>query len=589
MKKLIYVFTFIFIFISYCNAQYNLFNQKVIPDAMGYININKSDFAGIQKSYLNIDSFPVFSGFPLYFSGNSFEGGIYCNMDNDPQMELVYNIGYNTYAVKLNGSNVPGWPKTASSYALEGAPAFGDIDGDGYGEIVVTNHGLSSAGYIYAYKRNGTLCAGFPINHGYSSRTPVLADVNNDGKMEIIVNRRETPSSVYIYKGDGTILTGWPKVMNSVPASSCAVGDIDHDGQPEIIAESYYSLYAWKANGDSIPGFPFTMTNSAVNSYSSPVLADLNGDNMKEIIFGTHVLGGGGYVYVIKNDGTVMSGWPKQVNNWIYGPPSVGFIDNDNILDIAVGDQVLSSNPSDYVYGWNKNGTPLTGFPIGPLNAINNQILLADVNNDNLTELIFDDNTSDVNGKGKYLGYKYDGTPLTGWPIQTTGTTFFCTPCLLDINRDGLLDMAGCGIENPGSSPYTNIYLWNLGTPYNASKIYIPCWQYNSRHNGVYGDIVITDVKKEINNIPVKHELFQNYTNPFNTSTIIRFQIKDLRFVTLKVYDIIGDEIETLVSETKQPGTYEFTFDGSRFGSGVYFCKLIAGNYTETKKMLMIK
>jgi len=83
-----------------------------------------------------------------------------------------------------------------------------------------------------------------------------------------------------------------------------------------------------------------------------------------------------------------MSGWPKQVNNWIYGPPSVGFIDNDNILDIAVGDQVLSSNPSDYVYGWNKNGTPLTGFPIGPLNAINNQILLADVNNDNLTELI---------------------------------------------------------------------------------------------------------------------------------------------------------------------------------------------------------
>jgi hypothetical protein len=149
--------------------------------------------------------------------------------------------------------------------------------------------------------------------------------------------------------------------------------------------------------------------------------------------------------------------------------------------------------------------------------------------------------------------------------------------------------MAGCGIENPGSSPYTNIYLWNLGTPYNASKIYIPCWQYNSRHNGVYGDIVITDVKKEINNIPVKHELFQNYPNPFNPSTIIRFQIKDLRFVTLKVYDIIGDEIETLVSETKQPGTYEFTFDGSRFGSGVYFCKLIAGNYTETKKMLMIK
>ena len=53
---------------------------------------------------------------------------------------------------------------------------------------------------------------------------------------------------------------------------------------------------------------------------------------MKEIIFGTHVSGGGGYVYVIKNDGTVMTGWPKTTSQWVYGPPSVGFIDSDNIL-----------------------------------------------------------------------------------------------------------------------------------------------------------------------------------------------------------------------------------------------------------------
>ncbi len=154
-----------------------------LPDVMNKVNAAELVDGKIIYKSVDVDSFPLFTGFPKHISGSSSEGAIYCNMDSDPEMEIVVNIGFTVQAFNLDGSNVTGWPQTVSSYALEGAPAFGDIDGDGQGEIVVTNHGLTSGGFIYAFKKNGTAVTGFPINHGYSTRTPVLADVDNNGTM----------------------------------------------------------------------------------------------------------------------------------------------------------------------------------------------------------------------------------------------------------------------------------------------------------------------------------------------------------------------------------------------------------------------
>jgi hypothetical protein len=95
--------------------------------------------------------------------------------------------------------------------------------------------------------------------------------------------------------------------------------------------------------------------------------------------------------------------------------------------------------------------------------------------------------------------------------------------------------------------------------------------------------------------IPGKYSLSQNYPNPFNPVTKIRFSIpkvsvgQTLLFVTLKIYDVSGREIRTLVNESLAPGTYETTFDGSMLNSGIYFYKLITNDYTESKKMILIK
>ncbi|MDR3668944.1 MAG: T9SS type A sorting domain-containing protein [Ignavibacteriaceae bacterium] len=90
-------------------------------------------------------------------------------------------------------------------------------------------------------------------------------------------------------------------------------------------------------------------------------------------------------------------------------------------------------------------------------------------------------------------------------------------------------------------------------------------------------------------NIPTTYELYQNYPNPFNPSTTIRYQIPNPGFVTLKVYDILGREVITLVNEYKIEGSYDFTFDASRFSSGVYIYQVRVNDFVSSKKMLLVK
>jgi len=89
--------------------------------------------------------------------------------------------------------------------------------------------------------------------------------------------------------------------------------------------------------------------------------------------------------------------------------------------------------------------------------------------------------------------------------------------------------------------------------------------------------------------IPEKFGLFQNYPNPFNPSTNIKYQITHNEFVILKIFDITGREVESLVNENQSPGTYEISWNASNYPSGVYFYKLQAGDFVETKKMILLK
>ena len=105
----------------------------------------------------------------------------------------------------------------------------------------------------------------------------------------------------------------------------------------------------------------------------------------------------------------------------------------------------------------------------------------------------------------------------------------------------------------------------------------------------IYGDTTIVDVEDEQNPIASEFELEQNYPNPFNPKTNIQYAISNRQFVTIKVYDILGNEIAILVDEEKPAGEYEVEFNASSLPSGVYVYQLKAGSFIQTKKMILLK
>jgi len=153
-------------------------------------------------------------------------------------------------------------------------------------------------------------------------------------------------------------------------------------------------------------------------------------------------------------------------------------------------------------------------------------------------------------------------------------------------------------IYNPSSDTWSQIT--NINTPtkrgyhigvWSGSKMII--WGGRDESLALNTGGVYTNPSLGIKNtsfeIPSDFELHQNYPNPFNPTTKIRFAIPNFGFTTLKVFDILGKEVATLVNEKLQPGTYETTFDGNGLNSGVYFYILQTDNHVETKRITLVK
>jgi hypothetical protein len=98
---------------------------------------------------------------------------------------------------------------------------------------------------------------------------------------------------------------------------------------------------------------------------------------------------------------------------------------------------------------------------------------------------------------------------------------------------------------------------------------------------------VVTGLENEMN--PNSFSLEQNYPNPFNPSTTIKFNLGKAGFTTLKLYNVIGKEVANIVNDQLEAGAHEVTFNANDLPTGTYFYKLTSGNYTETRKMMLLK
>lgn len=165
--------------------------------------------------------------------------------------------------------------------------------------------------------------------------------------------------------------------------------------------------------------------------------------------------------------------------------------------------------------------------------------------------------------------------------------------------KDGLL--AGSGsidIENAASS-YTLFSFdpsGGLGGPADSIWIQFEIISSSTTNYGIGSYALIDQINfgptsdvKQIDQNPADYSLKQNYPNPFNPSTVIEFSIPQESFVELKVFDILGNEVATLANDDYAAGNYKADFTGDNLPSGIYVARLTAGNFIQTKKMLLLK
>jgi hypothetical protein len=234
--------------------------SQLSSPAIGDVNRDGySELAAISGSTLHVsDSAGVeLTPFPKTYSGSSTEQyPVLGDINGDQRMEIVFNLGTHLYAVDDTGGVLAGFPKTLSgSYA--NSPILGDLDRDGYPDIVAASGTFPSYTQIAAYHYDGTSVSGFPKM--LSSRIfrafndPVLADINADSFPEVVMGFEveNTFEEIHALKHDGNEATGWPKFMRDIYGygitGSPVIADFDGDGDVDMAISS--NAY-WMANSD---------------------------------------------------------------------------------------------------------------------------------------------------------------------------------------------------------------------------------------------------------------------------------------------------------------------------------------------------
>ena len=308
------------------------------------VSMNEISFTWFVYAW-HSDGTPV-QGWPLT-AGQSFCTPAIEDIDNDGLLEIIQLIGNpggdewrdcKLHVWNGDGSNVSGFPiifQSDQNTFIHGAsPAVGDIDNDGDLEIIF---GLSNK-KMYVYKNDGNIYPGWPItlenSEGIGS-SPALGDVDNDGDLEIVCGSCGDRDNIHIWHHDGTYLEGWPKTVKWIYHESPSLCDIDFDGDLEILmnygegSHTHDEIIIWHHDGSVVNGWPQYTTGT---SRGSPIIGDINGDGDLEIIS----IGYGG-IYAWHHNGINVDGFPKCDLGKFYGSAAIADLENNGKMDLIAG------------------------------------------------------------------------------------------------------------------------------------------------------------------------------------------------------------------------------------------------------------
>jgi hypothetical protein len=148
-------------------------------------------------------------------------------------------------------------------------------------------------------------------------------------------------------------------------------------------------------------------------------------------------------------------------------------------------------------------------------------------------------------------------------------------------------DSGGLGVSNPRSTNFFNTT--SAGQSASGQSSQSQNFQATSGAGGAFFAPTTPTGVTDLSSLPTVYTLEQNYPNPFNPTTIISYALPKQSHVTLKVYDVLGRDLQTLVEEKQDVGVYTLKFDASGLASGVYFYRLVAGSFISTKKLMLLR
>lgn len=581
MKTILPLCAFMTLAIGTLTAQQE-FGQKATLNEDGTISVQQV-FLPSEMSTKEGAIEPVFQfGRPANPSIKNSRGVTLADIDDDGIQEILYGIDTELFA--LNGAGEIVWQKTVEGPILL-PPTVANIDGNAGVEIAVNTGYPTTVGRVYLMNNVGADLPNWPLNFNdkWMINAPVFADVNGDEVMDIITCQREssTVGFVHVLNQDGTpINANWPVQFDATPAFTPSIGDIDNDGdQDVVIATSSTGLYAYDADGNLLPGFPFVDPNIRY-SYQSPVLVDLDGDENLEIVGSNH--GDAPGFYVLQNDASYYPGWPVALSGWTYSPPTVVDLDQDGTYEIFMADRNTSNDgtPLPTIYGFNPDAENLPDFPIEKYGGNEGVLTIADINNDNVYDIIFSSTLTDMEGFGYIHAYSLDGSgELDGFPLRPRGFTFLNGAVVGDADGDGMMDLTansytqtfGQGVDSTFVSNY------NLNVPYDESKILSNGYKGGNTRQGLISPEEIMGITEVTLN-----GSFVIAPNPSNTLQLI--SDTTIENATISIAGIDGKQMYNEITSISAGDRMQF--DVANYAQGIYFVTISNGKRSKTLKWI---
>ena len=475
--------------------------------------------------------------------------------------------------------------------------ALGDQNGDGYDDFML--HGAPWADTFMIYMGGETIDTNSAMLFNNRVRGKIAADINHDGIKDILVNSFDS-SKVYVYYG-GQYLDTIPDCILPHPESVSLsygveiknIGDFNGDGYEDIVFVDYYlpnstiqkSIYyicSTYPEFDLIPEMIIssdTSKNVRVNDISS---GDLDGDGKSDLMLRRHIgetINENVSILIIRGNSSwdttsVQSFYQKEQTFNLRTMRILGDINNDNRADVMLysyGNYYPYYMEFSIIYG----SIPVDTVPDVGLNTQNmghltyKTMIAGDVNGDNYQDIIYIAGNFGYPIVKVFLGGKNMNNH--NLPVLVLGGSSNFYGGLIgrvgDVNGDGVDDFL-------------------IGT---ASKTGMSIFGFCEILSGDSSIIVNGIEEGSEGEKPEGFQLYDPYPNPFNPETVISYQLPVNSKVTLTIFDILGKEVTKLVNEEQEAGSHTVKFNAGKLVSGVYICRIIAGDFVKTIKMSLVK